>query len=78
MLLRFGMLVDMKEKNFLAVNDDLRAEEKAKQAVRKEKEFVKLIISAYKAEPVDSFVNMVGKKKRSLGGCGTYQCTSLI
>ena len=37
-LLRFGMLVDMKE-NFLAVNDDLRAEEKAKQAVRR-KEFV--------------------------------------
>ncbi|MEK7144420.1 MAG: site-specific DNA-methyltransferase [Patescibacteria group bacterium] len=52
--------------NFLAVNDDLRAEEKAKQAVRKEKEFVKLIISAYKAEPVDSFVNMVGKKRDRL------------
>ncbi|MDP1759899.1 MAG: site-specific DNA-methyltransferase, partial [Candidatus Woesebacteria bacterium] len=36
--------------SFLAVNSDLRAEEKAQQAERKEKEFVKLIISAYKAE----------------------------
>ncbi|MDO8656323.1 MAG: site-specific DNA-methyltransferase, partial [Nanoarchaeota archaeon] len=52
--------------NFLAVNDDLRAEEKAKQAERKEKEFVKLSISAYKAEPVKSFVNIVGKKRDRL------------
>jgi len=56
--------------NFLAVNDDLRAEEKAKQAERKEKEFVKLIISAYKAEPVESFVNIVGKKRDRLVAVG--------
>lgn len=56
--------------NFLDVNNDLRAEEKAKQAERKEKEFVKLIISAYKAEPVDSFVNMVGKKRDRLVAVG--------
>src|SRR3989344_7345327 len=56
--------------NFLAVNDDLRAEEKAKQAERKEKEFVKLIISAYKAEPVGSFVNIVGKKRDRLVAVG--------
>jgi adenine-specific DNA-methyltransferase len=56
--------------SFLAVNDDLRAEEKAKQAERKEKEFVKLIISAYKAEPVGSFVNLVGKKRDRLVAVG--------
>jgi DNA modification methylase len=49
--------------NYLTVNDDLRAEEKAKQAERKEKEFVKLIVSAYKAEPVEGFVNISGKKR---------------
>ncbi len=56
--------------NFLAVNNDLRAEERTKQAERKEKEFVKLIISAYKAEPVGSFVNIVGKKRDRLVAVG--------
>ena len=52
--------------NFLAVNNDLRAEQKAKQA----QEFIKLIISAYKAEPVSSFVNIVGKKRDRLVAVG--------
>jgi len=56
--------------NYLNVNDDLRAEEKAQQAARKEKEFVKLIITAYKAEPVESFVNIVGKKRDRLVAIG--------
>lgn len=56
--------------SFLTVNDDLRAEEKAKQAERKEREFVKLILSAYKAEPVRSFVNIVGKKRDRLVAVG--------
>ncbi|MDO8466797.1 MAG: site-specific DNA-methyltransferase [bacterium] len=56
--------------NFLAINNDLRSEEKSKQAERKEKEFVKLIISAYKAEPVDSFKNFVGKKRDRLIAVG--------
>ncbi|MEK7538740.1 MAG: site-specific DNA-methyltransferase [Patescibacteria group bacterium] len=56
--------------NFLAVNDDLRAEEKAKQAERKEKEFVKLIISAYKAEPISSFETMIAKKRDRLVAIG--------
>lgn len=56
--------------NFLATNDDLRVEEKAKQAERKEKEFVKLILSAYKAEPVESFVNVIGKKRDRLVAVG--------
>lgn len=56
--------------NYLNVNDDLRSEEKAQQAARKEKEFVKLIITAYKAEPVESFVNIVGKKRDRLVAVG--------
>ncbi len=56
--------------NFITVNDDLRVEEKAKQVERKEKEFVKLIISAYKAELVDSFNNIVGKKRDRLVAVG--------
>lgn len=56
--------------SFLNTNDDLRAEEKAKQAERKEKEFIKLILSAYKAEPVESFVNVVGKKRDRLVAIG--------
>ncbi len=56
--------------SYLTVNDDLRAEEKAKQAQRKEKEFVRLIISAYKAEPVEGFVNISGKKRDRLVAVG--------
>ncbi len=56
--------------SFLSVNDDLRAEEKLKQAEQKEKEFVQLIISAYKAEPIASFINMIGKKRDRLIAVG--------
>ena len=56
--------------SFLATNHNLRAEEKSKQAERKEKEFVKLILSAYKAEPVGSFVNVIGKKRDRLVAVG--------
>jgi hypothetical protein len=56
--------------SFLEINNDLRAEQKAKQSERKEREFIKLIISAYKAEPVESFVNIVGKKRDRLIAVG--------
>ena len=56
--------------NFLNINDDLRAEQKEKQAERKEKEFIQLILSAYKAEPVESFVNLIGKKRDRLIAIG--------
>jgi DNA modification methylase len=56
--------------SFLTTNNDLRAEEKEKQAQQKEKEFIKLILSAYKAEPVESFVNVVGKKRDRLVAIG--------
>lgn len=56
--------------SYLAVNDDLRAEEREKQAQRKEKEFVSLIISAYKAESVEGFINITGKKRDRLVAVG--------
>lgn len=56
--------------NFISINNDLRTEEKEKQAQYKEKEFVKLIISAYKAEMVETFKTMVGKKRDRLVAVG--------
>lgn len=56
--------------NFLSTNPDLREEEKSKQAVLKEKEFIKLILSAYRAESVDSFIYIVGKKRDRLVAIG--------
>jgi len=49
--------------NFIEINEDLRTEEKIKQAEQKEKRFISLILSAYKAEPVNSFINVIGKKR---------------
>ncbi len=56
--------------NFLSINTDLRAEQKAKQAERKEKEFISLILSAYKAEPIESFTTITGKKRDRLVAVG--------
>ncbi|KKR80614.1 MAG: hypothetical protein UU73_C0001G0272 [Candidatus Daviesbacteria bacterium GW2011_GWA1_41_61] len=55
---------------FIQVNPDLREEERQLQQDIKEKEFIKLILSAYKAEPVDSFLTMVGKKRDRLVAIG--------
>ena len=55
---------------FLGVNENLREEEKRLQRENKEKEFIKLILSAYKAEPIDSFNSFVGKKRDRLIAVG--------
>lgn len=55
---------------FLDVNENLREEEKRIQRENKEKEFIKLVLSAYKAEPVDSFNTFVGKKRDRLVAVG--------
>ncbi|MCF7896642.1 site-specific DNA-methyltransferase [Candidatus Gracilibacteria bacterium] len=55
---------------FLNVNENLREEEKRLQREQKEKDFIRLILSAYKAEPVDSFNNFVGKKRDRLVAIG--------
>jgi len=56
--------------SYLTVNNDLRVEERIKQAERKEKEFVQLIISAYKAELIGGFINIAGKKRDRLVAVG--------
>lgn len=56
---------------YLTVNENLREEEKRIQRENKEKEFIKLILSAYKAEPVDSFNTFVGKKRDRLIAIGS-------
>ncbi len=56
---------------FLTVNENLREEEKRIQRENKEKEFIKLILSAYKAESVDSFNTFVGKKRDRLVAVGS-------
>ena len=55
---------------FLSVNENLRDSEKRLQRENKEKEFTNLILSAYKAEPVNSFNNFVGKKRDRLVAIG--------
>ncbi len=50
---------------------DERSEIRRKVQERKEKEFVKLILAAYKAEPVNSFSNFVGKKRDRLVAVGS-------
>ncbi|WP_028322572.1 site-specific DNA-methyltransferase [Desulfatiglans anilini] len=55
---------------FLNINEDLRKEEKHRQKQAKEKQFINLILSAYKAEPIDSYNNFVGKKRDRLIAIG--------
>lgn len=56
--------------NYLVVDGDLRAEEKARVQKAKEQQFLSLILSAYKAEPVTSFTNIAGKKRDRLVAIG--------
>ncbi len=57
--------------HFVDINENLREEEKRKQREKKEKEFIDLILSAYKSQPVDSFNNFVGKKQDRLVAIGS-------
>ena len=58
---------------FVGINPNLREEEKQKQIAQKEKDFIALIISAYKAESFDGFKTFHGKKKFSAGCHWTNQ-----
>ncbi|KKW11185.1 MAG: methylase N-4/N-6 domain protein [Parcubacteria group bacterium GW2011_GWA2_49_9] len=53
------------------ISTDLREEEKKQVRARKEKEYINLILSAYKAEPVESFNTFVGKKRDRLVAIGS-------
>ncbi len=48
--------------HYIGVNLNLREEERRKQLEQKEKDFVALILRAYKAEPTNQFICFQGKK----------------
>jgi site-specific DNA-methyltransferase (adenine-specific)/adenine-specific DNA-methyltransferase len=56
--------------HYIGINPNLREEEKEKQIAQKEKDFVALILSAYKAEPFDGFKTFHGKKSSRLIAIG--------
>jgi len=56
--------------HYIGVNPDLREEQKQKQLAKKEKDFVKLIVKAYKAEAANNFKTFVAKKAGRLVAIG--------
>ncbi len=56
--------------HFIGVNDNLRIEEQIKQIEEKEKDFVKLILQAYKADAAEGFKTFQGKKSGRLVAVG--------
>ena len=56
--------------HFIGVNPNLRDELKQKQLAEKEMNFVSLILSAYRAEPVAGFTTFPGKKKNRMVAVG--------
>jgi site-specific DNA-methyltransferase (adenine-specific)/adenine-specific DNA-methyltransferase len=55
---------------FIGINPNLREEDKQRQIVQKEKDFIALILSAYKAEAFDGFKTFHGKKNSRLVAIG--------
>jgi len=60
-------------KQFVNIENDLRAEEKEMVRRKKEGDFKTLILSAYKAEPLDGFRSFVGKKRDRLVAVGPIE-----
>lgn len=56
--------------HYVGVNLNLREEEREKQLAQREKDFTKLILSAYKAEEVEGFKTFAGKKNSRLVSIG--------
>lgn len=56
--------------HYIGVNPNLREEEKQKQLAKKEKDFVSLVLGAYKAESFDGFKTFHGKKNSRLVAIG--------
>lgn len=55
---------------YVSVDVDIREQEKQQILENKEKQFIELILSAYKAQAVDSYNNFVGKKRDRLVAVG--------
>lgn len=56
--------------HYIGVNPNLREEEKQKQLAKKEKDFVALVLTAYKAEAFEGFKTFHGKKNSRLVAIG--------
>jgi len=56
--------------NFVKVDGDLKKEERQRLEEKKERDFVSLILQAYKAENLDSFEHFVGKKRDRIVAVG--------
>jgi len=56
---------------YVSVDVDLREQEKQHVLESKEKQFIELILSAYSAQPVDSYNSFVGKKRDRLVAVGS-------
>jgi DNA modification methylase len=56
--------------HYIGVNPNLREEEKQKQLAKKEKDFVSLVLTAYKAEEFEGFKTFHGKKNSRLVAIG--------
>jgi len=56
--------------HYIGVNPNLRDKEKEKQLAKREKDFLELILKAYRAEKVDSFKTLHGKKAARLVAVG--------
>lgn len=60
-------------KQFTNIEGDLRAEEKEQIRRKKEDDFKALILSAYKAEPLNGFRSFIGKKRDRLVAVGPIE-----
>ena len=56
--------------HYIGINPNLREEEQEKQIAQKEKDFVSMILSAYRAEEVNGFKTFYGKKGPRLVSVG--------
>lgn len=56
--------------HYIGVNPNLREEQQRKQLEEKEKNFLRLILQAYKAEPIEGFKTFHGKKTNRLVAVG--------
>lgn len=56
--------------HYVGINPNLKDEEKRKQILQKEKNFEKLILTAYSALPLDNFKTFCGKKNNRLIAIG--------
>ncbi|AEG17859.1 site-specific DNA-methyltransferase [Methanobacterium paludis] len=56
--------------HYVGINHNLREEEQQKQLAKKEEEFIKLILYAYRAHPIEGFRTFHGKKSAHLVAIG--------